>query len=135
MASSPDPNRLNRKLSVIESLDEGFVILPFQFVINGTTDPLAANTKGDIVGTVTRSAAGKFLVPLKNRPPRIFAVHAEAQGVPDGDDFTTRCDWTTTPGTVIVKTKTGAVNTDPPDTTVVGGYLVCKKTKRKRSGT
>lgn len=134
MASSPDPNRLNRKLSPIESLDEGFVLLPFSFVINGTSDPLAANTKGDIVGTVTRLGAGKFNVPLKNKPARIFFAKAEAQGVPDADDFTTRCDWTTTAGAIIVKTKTGAVNTDPPDTTVIGGVLVCKKTKRKRSG-
>lgn len=129
------PAGLNRKLSVPESLDEGLVLVPFGFTINGTSDP--DGLIGDMLDTVTRSEQGEFLCTLTNRPAVCFYGHAEISSTADDVDIYGKVDWSTvvSAGTFVVRCMTATTETDPTDNLKVGGFLLVKKTDRSKTGT
>jgi hypothetical protein len=124
-------NRLRRKLFVPECTDEGVVILPFGFTINGTTHPDALT--GCITAAV-RDEAGEFTLTLDGEPVACFYGHADVSSVADGVDIYGKVDWSTaaTTGVIKVRFMTGATQTDPTDDLVAGGFLLVKKTNRNR---
>jgi hypothetical protein len=115
-------NRLRRKLFQPECTDEGVVMIPFGFTINGTTTP--DGLKGDSLSTVARSEAGEFLCTLTGEPVDCFGGFAQVSNT--SDDVDMYC----TVGTFVVRTMTGATQTDPTDNLLVGGVLFVKKTSR-----
>lgn len=123
-------NRLRRKLFQVECADEGVVLLPFGFTINGTSDP--DGLIGDSLLSVTRSEAGEFLCTLTGEPVSCFFGYAEVSSTADDVDMYGKVDWSTvaTNGTFTVRCMTGAVETDPTDDLKVGGFLLVKKTDR-----
>lgn len=123
-------NRLRRKLFQIESTDEGVVAIPFGFTINGTTTP--DGLKGDSLASVARSEAGEFLCTLTGEPVDCFGGFAQVSNTADDVDMYCTIDFSTvdTTGTFVVRTMTGATQTDPTDNLLVGGVLFVKKTSR-----
>lgn len=123
-------NRLRRKLFQTECTDEGVVLIPFGFVINGTSDP--DGLTGDALSTVTRAEAGEFLGTLTGEPVSCFGAFAQCSNTADDVDIYCKVDFSTvaTNGQFTVRTMTGATQTDPTDNTRVGGFLVVKKTDR-----
>ncbi len=77
--------------------------------------------------------AGEFLCTLKHRPAKCFAGLAEVSSTADDVDIYAKVDWSTveSAGTFVVRTMTGAVQTDPTNDLFVGGVLVVSKTTRK----
>ncbi len=124
------PNRLRRKLFAPETTDEGVVLIPFGFVINGTSDP--DGLTGDALSTVARSEAGEFLCTLVGEPAVVFTAHAQCSNTADDVDIYCKVDFSTvaSAGTFTVRTMTGATQTDPTNDTRIGGFLVVKKTDR-----
>jgi hypothetical protein len=123
---------LDRKLDPLEIVGEGFAIIPFAFVINGTSDP--DGIIGKTILTAVRSEAGEFLCTLVASTTPYVCYYGEA-GVSvtaDDTDVTGLVDWSTvaSAGTFVVRTMTGAVQTDPTDNLLVGGFLLVKKTDR-----
>lgn len=125
----PSPG-LDKRLTSVVAHDEGTVLVPFSFTINGTSDP--DGLQGDLLDTVTRNEAGEFLCTLKRRPARCFAGVAEISSTADDTDIVGKVDWSTvvSAGTFVVRCMTGAVQTDPTDNLVVGGFLLVGKTTR-----
>jgi hypothetical protein len=121
---------LNKRLNKVMAHDEGVTFIPFGFVINGTTHP--DGLIGDLLDTIVRNEAGEFLLTFKSRPARVFFGVAEISSTADDVDITGKVDWSTmkSAGTCVVRTMTGAVQTDPTDNLVVGGFLVVSKTSR-----
>jgi len=121
---------LNAILSKVESTQDGVVLIPFGFTINGVTDP--DGILGDLVDTVVRSEAGEFLVTLKRQPARVYYAHAEVSTTADDVDIYGKVDWSSTEsaGTFVVRCMTGAVQTDPTDNTLVGGFILASRTTR-----
>ncbi len=126
---------LDGKLSLLEAIGEGCVIIPFGFTINTTTDP--DGLIGDHLVTAVRSEAGEFLCTLVSgkSPVSCFFGYAGVSVTADDTDVTGLVDWSTvaSAGTFVVRTMTGAVQTDPTDNLLVGGFLLCKKTDRVAS--
>lgn len=122
----------DRKLHQPRVLDEGIVMCPFSFAINGTTTP--DGVLGDIVASraVTRAAAGKFTFVMSNLPYQVISASGNHQGG-DATDFTVDVDYSvaTSTGVIAVRTKTGGTLTDPADDTVVSGVLFCKLVARR----
>lgn len=114
----------------MQSAEEGLVLVPFGFTINGTSDP--DGIIGDEVDTVARSEAGEFLVTLKRTAPVCFFGDAGVSNTADDVDIYAKVDWSTvaSAGTFVVRTMTGATQTDPTDNTLVGGFLLVRKTTR-----
>lgn len=126
---------LNKRLNRVMALEDSLVIIPFQFQINGTSDP--DNVKGDMISrTVTRAEAGEFNLTLKARPAFCYAGFAAVNLIVDDVDLYCTVDWSTvkTAGTFVVRCMTAATQTDPTDNYYVGGYLICKKSSRARTG-
>lgn len=125
--------RLKRLLPV-DSTDEGVVLIPFGFTINGTSDP--DGLIGDNLATVARSEAGEFLCTLKDVPPYVFFGYAEISSTADDVDIYGKVDWSTvvSAGTFVVRCMTGSTQTDPTDNLKVGGFLLAKKTTRVARG-
>ena len=123
---------LDRKLSLVECVGEGVVLIPFGFTINGTTTP--DGLKGDHLVSVARSEAGEFLCTLVSgqRPYFCFAGFASVSNTADDVDMYTIVDWSSvaSAGTFVVRTMTAATQTDPTDDLLVGGFLLCRKTDR-----
>jgi hypothetical protein len=121
---------LNKKMRPAMAHDEGVVLVPFGFVINGTSDP--DGLIGDLLDTVVRSEAGEFLCTLKARPAKCFYGHAEVSSTADDVDIYGKVDWSSveSAGTFVVRCMTGATQTDPTDNLLVGGVLVVSKTTR-----
>ena len=72
-------------------------------------------------GAVTRLSAGKFQITLDDAYLKLVTAQATYAGSGDAEDLVAQVGLignlgTSTPTTVIVKTKTGAVNTDPGTT-------------------
>lgn len=122
----------DHRLSQVEIVDEGVVLLPFGFTINGTSDP--DGLKGLCLLSVARSEAGEFLCTLADgyKPYFCFYGRADVSVTADDTDVEGLLDWSTvaSAGTFVVRTMTGAVQTDPTDDLLVGGFLLCKKTDR-----
>lgn len=108
---------LNKKLRPAMAHDEGLVVVPFGFVINGTSDP--DGIIGDLVDTVTRSEAGEFVVTLKCKVAKCFFGAAGVSETADDTQLSARVDWSTTEsaGTATVRIF-GA-----PTTTLTSGAL------------
>lgn len=125
------PNRLKHKLFEVETTDEGVVIMPFGFTINGTSDP------DGLTGCVTaavRDEAGEFSLTLEGEPVSCFYAHADISTTADDVDIYGKCDWSTvaTTGVLKVRFMTGTTQTDPTDNLVAGGFILVKKTNRNR---
>lgn len=122
---------LNTTLRKVEANDEGLVLIPFGFTINGTSDPDAL--VGDLLASVTRSEAGEFLCTLKRRPARCYSAHVDVSTTADDVDIYGKVDWSAveSAGTFVVRLMTAATQTDPTDNLLVGGFLLCKKTTRR----
>ncbi len=122
----------DRKLTMPEIVDEGVVIIPFGFTINGTTTPDAL--KGDLLLSVAYSEAGEFLCTLASGATPYFCFCGFAQVSNTADDVDMYCtvDFSTvvSASTFVVRTMTAAVQTDPTDNLRVGGFLLCQKTDR-----
>ncbi len=127
-------NRIKRKLFLSETTDEGVVLVPFGFTINGTSDP--DGLIGDSLVSCVRSEAGEFLCTLRDEPAVCFYGDAGASNTADDVDIYGKVDWSTvtTNGTFTVRTMTGATQTDPTDNTKIGGFLYVKKTTRRARG-
>lgn len=123
---------LNRLLALLEILGEGFAVIPFGFTINGTTTP--DGLIGGSLDSVAYSEAGEFLCTLKDNtvPYVCYCGFAAVSNTADDVDMTTTLDWSTvaSAGTFVVRTMTGAVQTDPTDNLLVGGFLLVKKNSR-----
>ncbi len=121
---------LNTRLNDVQSHDDGVVLIPFGFTINGTSDP--DGLIGDSLATVTRSEAGEFLCTLKARPARCYYGDAQCSNTADDVDVYGKVDWSTvkSAGTFVVRTMTGAVQTDPTDNLLIGGFLLVNRTTR-----
>jgi hypothetical protein len=126
--------RLQRLQPAVQSPDEGLLILPFGFTINGTSNP--DGLIGDTLKSVVRSEAGEFLCTLRDVPPACFYGTADPSNVPDDVDLYGKVDWSSvvSAGTFVVRTMTGAVETDPADNTLIGGFLLVKSTTRRARG-
>jgi hypothetical protein len=127
---------LNKRLNRVQGLDDGIVIVPFRFIVNGTTTPLTTSTKGDMIDrAVTRNSAGKWTLTLRARPGFCFYGHAAPSSTTNAD-LVGQVDWSTvkTAGTFVVRMLTGSVETDPTTGTIIGGYLLMKRTTRARTG-
>ena len=122
---------LNLKLDLLETLGEGFVVIPFGFTVNGVTD--ADGLKGPIASAV-RSEAGEWLCTLKDNsvPTQCFYGVAAVSNTADDIDMYTLVDWSTvvSAGTFVVRSMVAAVQTDPTDNLLVGGFLLGRKTDR-----
>ena len=122
---------LNLKLDLLETLGEGFVVIPFGFTVNGVTD--ADGLKGPIA-SAARSEAGEWLVTLKDNyvPTQCFYGVAAVSNTADDIDMYTLVDWSTvvSAGTFVVRSMVAAVQTDPTDNLLVGGFLLGRKTDR-----
>lgn len=117
----------------LEVLGEGWVLVPFGFQINGTSNP--DNLQPDnVFASWVRDEAGEFTGTLKSsigKPKCLLAV-ALLSPTADDVDIYARCDWSSvaSAGTLKVFCQTGATQTDPTDDTLVGGFLLCKTSGR-----
>jgi hypothetical protein len=122
---------LNRKLSLLEILGEGFALIPFGFTVNGTSD--ADGLKGPIASAVF-SEAGEYLVTLLDNsvPKECYAGFAGVSNTADDVDMYAIVDWSAvvSAGTFVVRCMTGATETTPTDNLLVGGFLLVRKTDR-----
>lgn len=123
---------LNRLLSQLEILGDGFAVVPFGFTINGTTTP--DGLIGGTLASVARSEAGEFLCTLKDNtvPYVCYAGFAAVCNTADDVDMYALVDWSTvaSAGTFVVRAMTGSTQTDPTDDLLVGGFLLVKKNSR-----
>ena len=118
-------------LSAIEAPGDGWVLVPFGFTINGTTTPDGLSAT---LASVTYDEAGEFTCALHRdigKPACIYG-RADVCVTADDTDLQGEVDWSTveSAGTFKVRTMTGAVQTDPADNSLVGGFLFCKKNQR-----
>lgn len=110
-------------------------VIRFRIMANGSwTTPFIAAGRGintvnsglgvaDGVTSVTRLSAGKFQVTLDDAYAKIVTVQTSYSGSSDTEDLYAQGGvlanvGTSTPVTLIVKTKTGTANTDPGTTDV-----------------
>jgi hypothetical protein len=123
---------LDRMLNPLECIGEGVVMIPFGFTINGTTHPDAL--KGSHLASVSRSEAGEFLCTLAGgqKPYSCIFGYAGVSATADDVDMMGTVDWSTvaSDGTFVVRTMTGATQTDPTDNLLVGGFLLVNKSDR-----
>lgn len=123
---------LGKTFRPVVAHDDGMVLIPFSFKINGTSDPLTTTVNGDLFRSVVRNSAGKFTCTLKARPARCFYGEAGVSVVADSTNLLGQVDWSTvkSTGTFVVRTLVAAVQTDPADLSIVGGFLLVSKTSR-----
>lgn len=89
----------------------------------GASASIAGAGIADGVTSVVRTAAGKFTVTLDDAYAKLGTAQATYQGSGDAEDISAQVGvisnlGTSTPTTLVVKTKTGTVNTDPATTDV-----------------
>ena len=122
----------DRMLSDVKCVDDGLVLVPFCFTINGTSDPDAV--LGDQISgrTVTRTSAGLFTFTLYNVP---YAVVGGAVAMTSGatEDIGVHLDASlgATTGVITVRAMTTTTATDPADNNIVYGHLICRMTDRR----
>ena len=123
--------RLRRKNFIPECTDEGVVIIPFGFTVNGTDD--ADGLSGDSLVSAAFSEAGEYLCTLREQPAECFFGIAQVSNTADDVDMYATVDFSTvvSAGTFVVRTMTGATQTTPTDNLKVSGFLLVKKTTRK----
>ena len=125
-------SRRIQRLQQIETPDEGVVLVPFAIQFAGGVPVVV---EGDALVNAA-DAAGKFTLTFRDKPPVCYAAGATPSVVADDVDLYAQCDWTdmVANGVLVVKTKTGSTNTDPPANTFIGGYVLVKKTTRRARG-
>jgi len=125
--------RIQRIPDSVKIPDEGVVILPFavQFVSGA---PVIV--EGDTLANAADTGPGKFTLTFRDRPAVCFFADAQVSVTGDATDLYAQVDWTdmVANGKVVVKTKTGSANTDPPANTFIGGFVLVKKTTRRARG-
>jgi hypothetical protein len=122
--------RLRRKMFLPECTDEGVVIIPFGFDVNGTSD--ADGLIGDSLVSAAYSEAGEYLCTLREEPAVCFGGDVWVSNTTDDVDLYGKLDWSTvTAGTFTVRFMTGATQTTPTNNLKVGGFLLVKKTTRE----
>ena len=123
-----------QRLQGVQTPDEGVVILPFSFRVNGTSD--ADDLSGDTLVSATFSEAGEYLCTLRDTPASCFYGAADPANTADDVDLAVQVDWSSvaTDGTFVVRCMTGATQTTPTDDTLIGGFLLVKKTTRAARG-
>lgn len=123
---------LDRKLSLLEVVGEGFVLIPFGFTINGTSDPTAII--GKTLASATYAEAGEYLCTLATNttPYQVYFGAVFVSNTADDVDIYGAVDWSTvtSAGTFRVTFMTGGTQTTPTTLMKVGGYLLCMKTDR-----
>lgn len=82
---------LNKKLRPALAHDDGVVLVPFGFTINGVSDP--DGLIGDLLESVTRTEAGEFLCTLKARPAKCYFGEAAVSETTDDTQISARVDW------------------------------------------
>lgn len=83
-----------------------------RFYPNTDANP-AYDDDGGVVDSIVHSATGKYTITLKDFPHRVLAVVPSMSVVGDATDATAQGGVeVSTSGTIVVKTKAGATNTD-----------------------
>lgn len=122
----------DRPLREVHCVDEGPVLVPFCFTINGSSNPDAV--LGDIVTsqTVTRTSAGLFTFTMYSLPYTVIGGSVSCSSGA-AEDIVPHLDASlaNTTGVVTVRTMTGTTPTDPSDNAIVYGILFCKRTDRR----
>ncbi len=124
---------LDRLLSQLEVAGgEGFVLIPFGFTVNNTSD--ADGLIGKTLASAAWSEAGEYLCTLatSTTPYVCYAGFAAVSNTADDVDMYAIVDWATvtSAGTFTVRTMTGATQTTPTNDLKIGGFLLCKKNDR-----
>ncbi len=127
----------DRPLDEVESPDEACVILPFSFVVSGSSNPATATVYGACIRgrAVTYVSAGLYTFVLNDKPYAVLGGGMVIQGVGTTEDITCQLDASAsgTTGVITCRFKTGATTTAPADTNVVLGHLIVTKTDRRRT--
>lgn len=128
----------DRKLTLVESLDEGVVAVPFSFISRAASVPDTIkgaeilSTAG--VSSLVRTSAGLFTFSLANT---VFEVVGGSVTCTSGaaEDIVPHLDASlaATTGVITVRTMTGATPTDPATGCTFLGVLLVRKTDRKPS--
>ncbi len=122
---------LNRPLLPLECLGDGFVVIPFGFTVNGTSD--GDGLIGPIASAVFDEAGEYTLTLLDNSvPAQCYVGFASVSNTADDVDMYTVVDWSTvvSAGTFKVRMMTAATQTTPTNDLLVGGFLLARKTDR-----
>lgn len=116
---------------LLEVPGDGWILVPFGFQINGTSDP--DGLSGTLL-SVVRNAAGKFTATLRPEVQVYSCIFGDAgiSNTADSVDLYAKVDWSTVASgnTFVVRAMTAATQTDPTDNTLVGGFLLCKLNDR-----
>src|SRR5688572_28746751 len=126
--------RRTQKTHRVETPDEGVMVVPFGFTINGTSDP--DGLIGDTLASVVRNEAGEFLCTLRDQYAACFFGDASCSVTADDTDLEGRVDWSTvvSDGTFTVRFMDDTTQTDPTDNLLAGGFLLVTKTTRAARG-
>lgn len=127
-------SRRPQKHHIVEAPDEGVVLLPFSFTVNGTSD--ADGLSGDTLVSAVFSEAGEYLCTLRDKYPTCFGGFANISNTTDDVDLYAKVDTSAvvSAGTFVVRCMTGATQTTPGDNLVVSGVLIVKKNTRRARG-
>lgn len=116
------------------ALDEACYLVPYSFQINGTSNPTVV--QGDIIRgrAVTRVSAGKFTFQVTDGCTQVVGGTAPSVSGGDAEDIYAQADYasaTSNGGTVTIRTKTGATNTDPANGEWITGAIIMKANDRR----
>lgn len=125
----------DRKLALVEAVDEGVVALPFSFITRGTSVP--DTIKGAIVSavsgvsTLVRTSAGLFTFTATDKPYEVVGATVSCTSGAT-EDIVPHIDASlmTSTGVITVRTMTAATPTDPATGCTVYGVLHVRKTDR-----
>lgn len=123
--------RRARKLHGVQSPDEGIVIVPYSFRVNGTS--AGDDLSGDTLVSAAFSEAGEYLLTFRDKfASCLFSPPPSLANVADDVDLYAKIDPTDVciGGTATVRCMTGATQTTPTDNTLISGVLICKKSTR-----
>lgn len=127
-------SRRFNKLHDVQSTDEGLVLVPYQFRVNGTSD---ADDLSDSLESAALAEAGEYLLTFRDKPAAVYAgPPPNISNTADDVDLYGKIDVSdiVANGKATVRCMTGATQTTPTDNTLISGVLVCKKTTRRARG-
>lgn len=123
--------RRPQKLHVVQAPDEGLVLVPYQFRVNGSSD--GDDISGDTLVSAVLSEAGEYLCTLRDKYPTCFGgTPPNVSNTADDVDIYGKVDTSSvvTNSTFTVRCMTGATQTTPTDNTLISGLLVVKRNTR-----